>query len=134
MMQEPLRRAAMERDAASGEAVLSPKLRLAGLDGPRAGFIVYLASLRAGQARGWLTAAFRAEEFMHGLIGERHAPLVRSEEHTSELQSLMRISYAVFCLKKKKKNRDRHTKTTYRKTPINSSIKSYTDNRIHHIY
>src|SRR3546814_4127775 len=38
----------------------------------------------------------------------------RSEEHTSELQSLMRISYAVFCLKKKKKlyknihNEDRH--------------------------
>src|SRR3546814_5076141 len=32
----------------------------------------------------------------------RHA--VRSEEHTSELQSLMRISYAVFCLKKKKTN------------------------------
>src|SRR3546814_8380914 len=30
----------------------------------------------------------------------------RSEEHTSELQSLMRISYAVFCLKKKKKNTD----------------------------
>src|SRR3546814_10711843 len=28
--------------------------------------------------------------------------LIRSEEHTSELQSLMRISYAVFCLKKKK--------------------------------
>src|SRR3546814_9698684 len=31
-------------------------------------------------------------------------PVQRSEEHTSELQSLMRISYAVFCLKKKKKN------------------------------
>src|SRR3546814_1809077 len=31
--------------------------------------------------------------------------LLRSEEHTSELQSLMRISYAVFCLKKKKKNK-----------------------------
>src|SRR3546814_1415731 len=30
-----------------------------------------------------------------------HPPLRRSEEHTSELQSLMRISYAVFCLKKK---------------------------------
>src|SRR3546814_6588495 len=29
-------------------------------------------------------------------------PLLRSEEHTSELQSLMRISYAVFCLQKKK--------------------------------
>src|SRR3546814_9305688 len=39
--------------------------------------------------------------------GGRHARLLyadgRSEEHTSELQSLMRISYAVFCLKKKKK-------------------------------
>src|SRR3546814_2612488 len=31
----------------------------------------------------------------------------RSEEHTSELQSLMRISYAVFCLKKKKKQREK---------------------------
>src|SRR3546814_2591353 len=36
----------------------------------------------------------------------------RSEEHTSELQSLMRISYAVFCLKKKKKtNKRQHTNT-----------------------
>src|SRR3546814_3307022 len=39
----------------------------------------------------------------------------RSEEHTSELQSLMRISYAVFCLKKKKqehtKNQKHHTAT-----------------------
>src|SRR3546814_3932970 len=36
-----------------------------------------------------------------GLAGYRS----RSEEHTSELQSLMRISYAVFCLKKKKHNK-----------------------------
>src|SRR3546814_8137075 len=35
----------------------------------------------------------------------------RSEEHTSELQSLMRISYAVFCLKKKKKNTNTIKKT-----------------------
>src|SRR3546814_1603136 len=35
----------------------------------------------------------------------------RSEEHTSELQSLMRISYAVFCLKKKKKNKNEHKST-----------------------
>src|SRR3546814_5207423 len=35
---------------------------------------------------------------------DRPARRVRSEEHTSELQSLMRISYAVFCLKKKKTN------------------------------
>src|SRR3546814_1925864 len=33
---------------------------------------------------------------------EKHAHPARSEEHTSELQSLMRSSYAVFCLKKKK--------------------------------
>src|SRR3546814_4721536 len=39
----------------------------------------------------------------------------RSEEHTSELQSLMRISYAVFCLKKKRQN-DTNTHTT---TPQN---------------
>src|SRR3546814_4476835 len=35
---------------------------------------------------------------------ERVGPVARSEEHTSELQSLMRISYAVFCLKKKNHN------------------------------
>src|SRR3546814_6457007 len=39
--------------------------------------------------------------FPDGEVGRPHGPL-RSEEHTSELQSLMRISYAVFCLKKKK--------------------------------
>src|SRR3546814_1487412 len=36
-------------------------------------------------------------------VGFAQTILSRSEEHTSELQSLMRISYAVFCLKKKKK-------------------------------
>src|SRR3546814_4469188 len=40
-------------------------------------------------------------QFRHGLL---RVQLQRSEEHTSELQSLMRISYAVFCLKKKKKH------------------------------
>src|SRR3546814_4917707 len=37
----------------------------------------------------------------------------RSEEHTSELQSLMRISYAVFCLKKKKKKQKTHNQYTH---------------------
>src|SRR3546814_2357966 len=41
--------------------------------------------------------------------GRRSYRLVRSEEHTSELQSLMRISYAVFCLKKKKANKRQST-------------------------
>src|SRR3546814_3217932 len=43
----------------------------------------------------------REKEFQAVLAGLSDAG--RSEEHTSELQSLMRISYAVFCLKKKKK-------------------------------
>src|SRR3546814_6173913 len=38
----------------------------------------------------------------HGVAAIRPGAKIRSEEHTSELQSLMRISYAVFCLKKKK--------------------------------
>src|SRR3546814_3847843 len=42
----------------------------------------------------------------------RHRPSARSEEHTSELQSLMRISYAVFCLKKKKTNKHNQIKKT----------------------
>src|SRR3546814_5419384 len=56
-----------------------------------------------------------------------HRPCgVRSEEHTSELQSLMRNPYAVFCLKKKKKDKERtHTymlkrveyQNTYKNTP-----------------
>src|SRR3546814_1412024 len=44
----------------------------------------------------------------HDTPGELAMPFDRSEEHTSELQSLMRISYAVFCLKKK-----RHITHTY---------------------
>src|SRR3546814_6099352 len=42
----------------------------------------------------------------------------RSEEHTSELQSLMRISYAVFCLKKKTTNRNHTYKMQHTKQPI----------------
>src|SRR3546814_9948577 len=38
---------------------------------------------------------------------------MRSEEHTSELQPLMRRSYAVFCLKQKKKNKRQHTSHYY---------------------
>src|SRR3546814_2410888 len=62
---------------------------------------------RVGKARsaisaqvivGWRFHIGSARPHRHG----RQADAVRSEEHTSELQSLMRISYAVFCLKKKK--------------------------------
>src|SRR3546814_1655563 len=44
----------------------------------------------------------------------------RSEEHTSELQSLMRISYAVFCLKKKKKKTKKNKTTTTNSNDTNS--------------
>src|SRR3546814_5899709 len=69
---------------------------------------------------------FAAHEFDGVLVAEPvgtldgivHMPVpavFRSEEHTSELQSLMRISYAVFCLKKKKKpNMKSHNHTTQR--------------------
>src|SRR3546814_5467066 len=55
-------------------------------------------------------ALARAVEAVRGrggivlLVAHRRSILSRSEEHTSELQSLMRISYAVFCLKKKTNN------------------------------
>src|SRR3546814_7286445 len=50
----------------------------------------------AGHGRRLLIAGATVAGVLIGLVG------LRSEEHTSELQSLMRISYAVFCLKKKK--------------------------------
>src|SRR3546814_10884780 len=57
-------------------------------------------------------AAGAGERLLDGRLGvgdpDPVGQLVRSEEHTSELQSLMRISYAVFCLKKKNTNRSYH--------------------------
>src|SRR3546814_3535072 len=51
----------------------------------------------------------------------RMRPRERSEEHTSELQSLMRISYAVFCLKKKKTtNTNTHSTTQQTYTTSNT--------------
>src|SRR3546814_1471343 len=48
---------------------------------------------------------------LNGLYEELEVKRWRSEEHTSELQSLMRISYAVFCLKKTKTTTMNHTHT-----------------------
>src|SRR3546814_8642435 len=52
-------------------------------------------------------------------LRERH---MRSEEHTSELQSLMRISYAVFCLKKKKNRTNIHSNQTLLTTKLQQKI------------
>src|SRR3546814_1608420 len=48
--------------------------------------------------------------------GDAHGFVARSEEHTSELQSLMRISYAVFCLKKKKRQTNNRKTSAYTHT------------------
>src|SRR3546814_1125008 len=50
----------------------------------------------------------------------------RSEEHTSELQSLMRISYAVFCLKQKKKNKLTDTHKYQRQYAVQQGYTCYT--------
>src|SRR3546814_4538902 len=50
----------------------------------------------------------------------------RSEEHTSELQSLMRISYAVFCLNKKKTNYSMQLKSNINTTNYTRTINTYT--------
>src|SRR3546814_10526885 len=52
---------------------------------------------------------------------ERHRMDFRSEEHTSELQSLMRISYAVFCLKKKKHRKQNKQESITQKQQTNTS-------------
>src|SRR3546814_5406339 len=54
------------------------------------------------------------EIHQHGEAGEQLHPFGRSEEHTSELQSLMRISYAVFCLQTKtQKKKKKYNVTIY---------------------
>src|SRR3546814_8613712 len=66
----------------------------------------------AGLRLGPLGLADAVQDREAVLAGEdlehRGGPRLRSEEHTSELQSLMRISYAVFCLKKKNTDRQTH--------------------------
>src|SRR3546814_8484203 len=111
-----------------GLSLLSCAVLLAGLP-PLSGFVAKFALLSGllqsagpggADAIAWSTWAFVALLILSGMAAllattragvrslwdteGRHVPSVRSEEHTSELQSLMRISYAVFCLKKKKKH------------------------------
>src|SRR3546814_10106073 len=74
----------------------------AGQEGAPVGDIEHSVGLAAGRHHGTHLSSFPGLNTgfaIHALIHIYY----RSEEHTSELQSLMRISYAVFCLKKKKK-------------------------------
>src|SRR3546814_1544951 len=75
---------------------------------------LFRSKVEAADAKHWALRAATDEGMLIGIssgatlaaIDQKLAELPpgRSEEHTSELQSLMRISYAVFCLKKKKKS------------------------------
>src|SRR3546814_9735045 len=69
---------------------------------PAAAFLRRAVVLAGGPQRVELAEVAADQRGQFVAVGvERVAAQVRSEEHTSELQSLMRISYAVFCLKKK---------------------------------
>src|SRR3546814_6758004 len=86
----PLRRAALKLRSPSGWPIGTGSGRNGGRARDR--FVRFLSS----------RTCFGIHEHREGMYRKRHVH--RSEEHTSELQSLMRISYAVFCLKKKHKH------------------------------
>src|SRR3546814_4642580 len=79
---------------------------------------------RVGRRRGRPDAATRGRAARHAAIPQG----ARSEEHTSELQSLMRISYAVFCLKKKNKN---HNIKQYHTTTHKTDRSQISTNKYH---
>src|SRR3546814_5469627 len=92
---------------AKGETARNPFVESFTYPGNIRRLIVAMLGIAAGLTVIWYTAMFSVLSFLQGTM--RVAPTAaqlltgvgRSEEHTSELQSLMRISYAVFCLKKK---------------------------------
>src|SRR3546814_9223708 len=74
-----------------------------------------LQALRCAERHAERVAGNRADVVRAAPLGWHAQP--RSEEHTSELQSLMRISYAVFCLNKKKNKKIyKHATAVHRKT------------------
>src|SRR3546814_4253959 len=85
-----------------GEARFDPSRKYVRVNGERQGLVEFDFGV------GDLTLSV---EMM--LSHEDFQRFCRSEEHTSELQSLMRISYAVFCLKKKKKTTHKHHNRTH---------------------
>src|SRR3546814_7925493 len=82
------------------------------------------SSIAAASKPLWLqylpsSAAMTARTMVRSMRERPVQSLVRSEEHTSELQSLMRISYAVFCLKKNKQTEDSKDNHIKQKTTTN---------------
>src|SRR3546814_4184570 len=72
--------------------------------------LIYRRVIRAAWAKKLLGPISEAE--LERWVSAVSSHSIRSEEHTSELQSLMRISYAVFCLKQKNKQQKNETKRT----------------------
>src|SRR3546814_9271734 len=97
-------------EAAAGMAPGSVRIAVVATETPLAMF--NLASYTPPHPR--LAALTWGAEDLAAAIGATG----RSEEHTSELQSLMRISYAVFCLKKKKHKRTQHNEELARRIYI----------------
>src|SRR3546814_8088278 len=85
-------------DAEALAAAIELVLRAAAVDRGAHGVLVVLDHEDDRQ----LPQLGHVEAFVHLALVRGAVAEIRSEEHTSELQSLMRISYAVFCLKKKK--------------------------------
>src|SRR3546814_9459212 len=85
-----------------GRELARDMLRLVGFPDPQRALRTYAFELSGGlRQRAMIAMALVCRPAL--LIADEPTT-ARSEEHTSELQSLMRISYAVFCLKKKKQN------------------------------
>src|SRR3546814_6486821 len=92
--------------AASGATLDAQRQRISLLGTQREVAIAALAQAQAARELAQIdldNTVVRAP--IAGVVGNRQVRVGRSEEHTSELQSLMRISYAVFCLKKKTKEK-----------------------------
>src|SRR3546814_3987324 len=90
---------------------LSPSIICSASLVPSVQVAIVCVSPRVNSAEPWA----RGRKCVSATIGRICVVVRRSEEHTSELKSLMRISYAVFCLKKKKDD----IRTTY-ETPTNA--------------
>src|SRR3546814_2682393 len=84
----------------SAAAVVAVAIAAVGGDGAAGGFTAQAGCVMLGDYPRHRGGDLLAHRDVQELVGP--VRVGRSEEHTSELQSLMRISYAVFCLKKKK--------------------------------
>src|SRR3546814_7653689 len=104
-----VRIALLRHDRATRRIGIGQRHETEGLAGPNDEFF--------RQSRKVQTALRSGHQIIEGKIPVRY----RSEEHTSELQSLMRISYAVFCLKKKTVKYKRSTQV-YNQTHIKHTI------------